>query len=72
MQAKLQLLKNSNYNTVETDKLIVTTNHTHKKVTDPIQALIIARIVHYLDDKLGDYPFDKMVISEIDYTRNPV
>ena len=72
MQVKLQFLKGSNYNTVETDKLIVTTNHTHNKVTEPIQALIIDRIVHYLDDKLGDYPFGNMVISEIDYKRNPV
>ncbi len=72
MQVKLQLLKRSNFSSVETDKLLVTTNHTHKKVTQPIQALIIDRIVHYLDESLGDYPFDKMVLSEIDYKRNPV
>ena len=72
MQVKLQLLKVSDFSTVKTDKLLVTTNHTHHKVTPPIQALIIDRIVHYLNKNLGDYPFDKMVLSEIDYKRNPV
>ncbi len=72
MQVKLQLIKRSDFSTIETDKLVVTTNHTHKKVTPPIQALLIDRIVHYLDKNLGDYPFDKMVLSEIDYKRNPV
>ena len=72
MQVKLQLLKKSDFSSVETDKLIVNTNHTHNKVTPPIQALIIDRIVIFLDKNLGDYPFDKMVLSEIDYKRNPV
>ena len=72
MQVKLQLLKASNFETVETDKLTVITNHAHKKVTSPVKALITDRIIQFLDEKLGDYPFDKMMISEIDYKRNPV
>lgn len=72
MHVKLQLLKASDFETIETDKLTVITNHTHKKVTPPIKALITDRVVQFLDNKLGDYPFDKMMISEIDYNRNPV
>ncbi len=72
MQVKLQLLKVSDFKTIKTDKLLVSTNHTHLKITPPIQALIIDRIVHYLDKNLGSYPFNNMVLSEIDYKRNPV
>ena len=72
MQVKLQILKISDFKTIKTDKLLVSTNHTHLKITPPIQALIIDRIVHYLDKNLGSYPFNNMVLSEIDYKRNPV
>ena len=33
---------------------------------------MIDRIVHFLDERLGPYPFEKMVISETDYKTNPV
>ncbi len=72
MQVKLHLLKTSDFNHIQTDKVEVITNFTHKKVTPPIKALIIDRVVRFLDEKLGPYPFDKMMISEIDYKRNPV
>ncbi len=72
MQVKLQLLKASDFETVVTDKVEITTNHTHKNITPPVKALIIDRVVQFLDTKLGDYPFEKMMISEIDYKRNPV
>ncbi len=72
MQVKLHLLKASDFTTVQTDNVAIISNHTHKKVTPPIKALIDDRIVQFLDKKLGDYPFDKMMISEIDYKRNPV
>ncbi len=72
MQVKLHLLKTSDFKHIQTDKLEIITNLTHKKVTPPIKALVIDRVVHFLDEKLGDYPFDKMMLSEIDYKRNPV
>ena len=72
MQVKLHLLKTSDFVTIKTDKLEILTNLTHQKVTAPIKALVIDRVVNYLDDKLGSYPFEKMMISEIDYKRNPV
>jgi len=72
MQVKLHILKTSDFTTIQTDKLEILTNLTHQKVTPPIKALVIDRVVNFLDDKLGDYPFDKMMVSEIDYKRNPV
>ena len=72
MQAKLHILKTSDFTTIQTDKLELLTNLTHQKVTPPIKALVVDRVLNFLDDKLGDYPFEKMMVSEIDYKRNPV
>tara|TARA_R110002020_G_scaffold183844_2_gene380321 strand:+ start:7700 stop:10510 length:2811 start_codon:yes stop_codon:yes gene_type:complete len=68
----IYLEKNSTFETIETDKLKVITNLQNSKVNPPVQALMIDRIVHFLDERLGPYPFEKMVISETDYKTNPV
>ncbi len=72
MQVKLDLHKISSFETIITDKLEFITDLTHKRITPAIKALIADRVIHFLDDKLGPYPFNKMVVSEIDYKRNPV
>ncbi|AFL82399.1 hypothetical protein Aeqsu_2958 [Aequorivita sublithincola DSM 14238] len=71
-KAVLYFIKNSNFETIETDKLKVVTNIENSKVNPPVQALMIDRVVRFLDEKLGSYPFDKMVISQTDYKTNPV
>ncbi|MDP2685653.1 MAG: metalloprotease [Aequorivita sp.] len=70
--AVLYLEKNPIFETIETDKLQIVTNLQNSKVNPPVQALMIDRVVHFLDSKLGPYPFKKMVISETDYKTNPV
>ncbi|CAM3385404.1 metalloprotease [Aequorivita lipolytica] len=70
--AILYLEVNPYFETIETDKLQIVTNLKNSKVNPPVQALMIDRIVHFLDDRLGSYPFEKMLISETDYKTNPV
>ena len=72
MQAIIYLEKNPTYETIVTDHFKVITNLEDKKVTPPIKALLIDRIAHYLNKNIGEYPFDKMVVSETDYKLNPV
>jgi len=72
MQVKLDLHKSSSFETVVTDKLELTSDLKNGKISSPIKALVIDRVIHFLDEKLGPYPFEKMVVSEIDYKRNPV
>ena len=71
-QATLFLEKDSSFETIETDKLTIVTNLKDEKISPQISALAIDRIVHFLDDNLGEYPFKKMVISEADYRNSPV
>jgi len=71
-KAVLYLNTISPFETIVTDKLNIVTSIQEKKVTPPIRALVVDRVVHFLNDKLGGYPFETMVISDEDYRSNPV
>lgn len=71
-KAILYLERRHSFETIETNKLEIVTNLQNSRVTPPVQALVVDRVVQFLDKKLGAYPFDKMVISETDYKTNPV
>ena len=70
--AVIYLEKNPDFQTIETDKFSIVTNLQNRKVNPPVEALMVDRVVHFLDANLGAYPFKKMVISETDYKRKPV
>lgn len=72
ISADLYIEKDPRFDTVETDKLKVVSNLHNSRINSPIKALISDRVVHFLDSKLGPYPFDKILISEADYKNNPV
>ena len=72
MSAVIYFEKIPTFHTIDTDKLKVATNLQSSRVTPPIQAMVIDRIVHFLDDRLGSYPFEKMIISDADYRTEPV
>ena len=72
MSVDLFLEKRLNYETVITDKFEVITDIKDRKVNPALRALTMDRIVHFLDENLGPYPFDRMVVSEIEYRNNPV
>ena len=71
-ESVLYILKNNYFESIVTDKLEVLTNLQDKKVTPPIRALLIDRISLFLNDRLGEYPFEKIVVSEAQYKNNPV
>lgn len=70
--AVLYLERLRSFENIVTDKVEVITNLENKKVTPPIRAVMIDRIINFLDVKLGPYPYKKMVISDPDYRNNPV
>ena len=72
MSAIIHLTQRNDFETIETDKFDIVTNLKGKKVTPTISALSIDRIVHFLDEKLGPYPFDKILITKTAYKKNPV
>lgn len=72
INADIFIERNPSFETVETDKLKVVTNLQNSRLNAPVQAIMIDRVVHFLDSKLGPYPFDKILISEADYKASPV
>ncbi len=72
MRANLFLEKRLNFDSIVTDKLEVITDLKDRKINPALRALTVDRITHFLDENLGPYPFDKMLVSEIEYRNNPV
>ncbi len=64
--------QNSDFLETQTDAVTVITNISNSKVIPERESLIIDKVIGYLDKNLGDYPFEKLVISNIDYKENPV
>ncbi len=71
-RAWLYLERANTFEAIETDMFTVVTNIQDKKVTPAIKALAIDRIVYFLHNKLGSYPFKRMVISDACYRLSPV
>lgn len=71
-KAIIYLEKRETFEIIETDKLQLITNLQNRRVNAPVKALVVDRVIQFLDSKLGPYPFDKMLISETDYKTNPV
>lgn len=64
--------KESSYSNFKIDNLEVFTNIRSGRFTDSIKIEIIKRIADFSNNQIGIYPFDKIVISEADYEKNPV
>ncbi len=72
VRTRLFLRQESTYETIDTDYLSLVTNIKDKTVPDPVRALIVDKIAGFLHKNLGAYPHKKLVVSDIDYSENPV
>lgn len=53
------------------DQIEVVTNLKDNGLHDIQKALLIDRIVTYTEENIGKYPYEKLLVSEVDYERNP-
>jgi hypothetical protein len=72
VKVNLFLGKTTFFESILTDKVEVQTNIYKEKVAPPMRAILIDRVVHFLDDKVGAYPFEKITVSDEDNRNNPV
>jgi len=49
----------------------VVTNLESGKANDIQKAIAVDRVVNFIDENLGAYPYEKITVSQIDYDRNP-
>ncbi|WP_299124568.1 metalloprotease [uncultured Winogradskyella sp.] len=68
----LSLRKFPRFSFIQTDDFIVLSDINEKGLTGGEKALITDRITRFLTDNLGAYPHNMLVVSEIDYNKNPL
>ena len=68
----LQIHKNSAFHQVTTDDFTLVTDIEEKGLSKQSQAILTDRVTRFLSDNLGPYPHDRLVVSQLDYGRNPL
>lgn len=61
----------SKFYSFQMDHLTVNTDLQEGKISTIQQALIIDGIVKFVKDEIGNYPHDNIIVSQVDYDRNP-
>ena len=67
----LYIQPKKDFSSYQDKDLEVITNMNAKKVDEIQKALIIDKVLNFANANLGKYPFNKIVISQIDYSKNP-
>ena len=67
----LTIEPNSNFVVFKNEAVEVATDLKDNKLNDIQKAIVIDRIVNYTKDLIGDYPYNKIVVSQVNYERNP-
>ena len=61
----------SNFTTYKNNTLEVLTDLKDNKLNEVQKAIAIDRIVNFTHDLIGKYPYEKILVSQISYERNP-
>ncbi|MBT8256106.1 MAG: metalloprotease, partial [Bacteroidia bacterium] len=72
MQTDIYLERLDSFQSTLTDQVEVITDLRDEKVGNAPNALLIDRVTRFLNDRLGPYPFRKLLVSEADYRNSPV
>ncbi|MFC0604979.1 metalloprotease [Winogradskyella pulchriflava] len=68
----LSLRKFPQYTYVQTDDLILISNINEKGLAPSERAILTDKIARFLTDKLGAYPHRRLLVSRIEYNKNPL
>ena len=55
-----------------TDDFTVITDIEEKRVSPQSRAIIADRVTNFLSENLGQYPHKNLLISQIEYNKNPL
>ncbi|NEV94230.1 M1 family metallopeptidase [Psychroflexus sp. YR1-1] len=69
---KLYVKQIDDFEAVKTDHVTLITNLKDSELRPEIEALILDRIVYFLENRFGDFDFETMMITEEDYNTSPV
>lgn len=72
VNSKLFLNHQPNYRTIGNENLSIITNINEENLDEINRVLITDKIINFITKNLGGYPHDKLLLSEIDYKKNPI
>ncbi|TYB79949.1 M1 family metallopeptidase [Bizionia myxarmorum] len=72
VNSKLFLNKESQYRDIETDFFTIASNVDDEDLSPMNKALVTDKIAQFLSNNLGDYPHKRLLITDIDYRKNPL
>ncbi len=68
----LSLHKFPTFNFIQTDNFTMISNIEEKGLSGTKKALLTDKITRYLTDNLGEYPHNQLLVSSIDYRKDPL
>ncbi|SFZ94212.1 hypothetical protein SAMN05428642_1044 [Flaviramulus basaltis] len=71
-EIKLYIQKKSNFYSLKTDEFELVTNILEDKVEESKKLYIANKMVLFLKENLGNYPLEKLMVSNIDQRKNPI
>lgn len=71
LTSNLFIENETNFKSFKNGFIEVTSNLEDKKVTDINKSILVDKVVNYVHENLGDYPNEKITVSQIDYESNP-
>ena len=69
---QLFLTRNFIFEDLGTEELEVISNLKDEGLNSIVKSAITKRVLDFLEERLGEYPHDKMLLTEEDYSENPV
>lgn len=68
----LSLSKFPRYRFIQTEDFIVQSDINEKGLKEPEKAILIDKITNFITDNLGEYPHRQMLVTQLDYNKNPL
>ncbi|TDY11434.1 metalloprotease [Meridianimaribacter flavus] len=68
----LSLARFPNFKYVKTDNVTVITNLKEENLEAHERAIITDKVLSFIDDNLGKYPHERMLLTEIEYKKDPL
>lgn len=69
---KLFISKNSNFETIQNKGLSITSNINGEKIELLDRVLITEKVTKFIFENLGNYPHEKLLLTNIDYNKDPI
>lgn len=68
---KVYLIQDFFFEDIETEDFHVITNLDDEGLNPALKTMLVRRIADFLEDRLGEYPHERMLVAKEDYAANP-